>query len=90
MFFHDEGTGGKTKQIILSVKGGGVSVKDVRDLRGVIEREEAEMGVVITLEESTKPMRTEAASAGFYHSPANVTFKQAPKAKGDQAEQLKL
>jgi hypothetical protein len=34
MYFHDEGVSGKTKQIILSVKGGNVSVKDVRDLRG--------------------------------------------------------
>jgi len=33
MYFHDEGVSGKTKQIILSVKGGNVSVKDVRDLR---------------------------------------------------------
>jgi site-specific DNA-methyltransferase (adenine-specific) len=69
LYFHDEGEGGKTKQIILSVKSGHVSVKDVRDLRGVIEREKAEIGVLITLEEATKPMTTEAASAGFYKSP---------------------
>lgn len=41
LYFHDEGEGGRTKQIILSVKSGHVSVKDVRDLRGVIEREKA-------------------------------------------------
>jgi hypothetical protein len=69
LYFHDEGEGGKTKQIILSVKSGHVSVKDVRDLRGVIEREKAEIGVFITLEDATKPMTTEAASAGFYKSP---------------------
>lgn len=68
LYFHDE-EGGKTKQIILSVKSGHVSVKDVRDLRGVIEREKAEIGVLITLEEATKPMCTEAAAAGFYKSP---------------------
>jgi site-specific DNA-methyltransferase (adenine-specific) len=68
LYFHDE-ENGKTKQIILSVKSGHVSVKDVRDLRGVIEREKAEIGVVITLEDATKPMRTEAAAAGFYKSP---------------------
>jgi DNA modification methylase len=68
LYFHDE-EAGKTKQIILSVKSGHVSVKDVRDLRGVIEREKAEIGVLITLEDATKPMRTEAAAAGFYKSP---------------------
>lgn len=67
--FHDEGEGGETKHIILSVKSGHVSVKDVRDLRGVIEREKAEIGVLITLEDATKPMRTEAATAGIYKSP---------------------
>jgi len=33
------------------VKSGGVTVKDVRDLRGVIEREKAEIGVLIYLDE---------------------------------------
>lgn len=65
LYFHDDESG-KTKQIILSVKSGHISVKDIRDLRGVIEREKAEIGVLITLEEPTKPMRTEAAAAGFY------------------------
>lgn len=69
LYFHDEGESGRTKQIILSVKSGHVSVKDVRDLRGVIEREKAEVGVLLTLEEPTKPMITEAAAAGFYKSP---------------------
>ncbi|OFV93902.1 MAG: hypothetical protein A3H28_05755 [Acidobacteria bacterium RIFCSPLOWO2_02_FULL_61_28] len=68
LYFHDQ-PGGKTKQIVLSVKSGNVSVKDVRDLRGVLEREQAEIGVLITLEEPTKPMQGEAASAGFYKTP---------------------
>jgi DNA modification methylase len=68
LYFHDEGTGGDTKQAILSVKSGHVSVRDVRDLRGVIEREKATIGVLLTLEDATKPMTTEAASAGFYKS----------------------
>ena len=41
----------------------------VRDLRGVVEREQAALGVLLTLNAPTKPMRTEAASAGFYASP---------------------
>jgi site-specific DNA-methyltransferase (adenine-specific) len=68
LYFHDEGEGGKTKQVIFSVKGGHTSVKDVRDLRGVIDREKAEIGVLLTLQESTQPMRTEASGAGFYQS----------------------
>src|SRR3990172_4704678 len=39
LFFNDEGDRGKTKTIVLSVKGGHVQVSHIRDLRGVIERE---------------------------------------------------
>lgn len=69
LFFHDESTGGRTKQIVFSVKAGHVGVAHVRDLRGVLEREQAEIGVYISLEEPTRAMRTEASSAGFYVSP---------------------
>jgi len=34
-----------------------------------VEREGAEIGVLITMVNPTKPMREEAASAGFYQSP---------------------
>ena len=60
---------GQTRQIILSVKAGKLHANYVRDLRGVMEREKAEMGVLISLDEPTGPMRREAASAGFYTSP---------------------
>lgn len=56
-------------QVIFSVKSGNVSVKEVRDLRGVIDRERAAIGVMITLQEPTKPMSAEAASGGFFKSP---------------------
>jgi len=59
-------SGGKTEQIIISVKSGGVGVSMVRDLVGVVHREDAEMGLFITLELPTKPMMSEAASHGFY------------------------
>ena len=68
LYFHDE-AGGKTKQIIFSVKAGHTSAPHVRDLRGVVDRESAAIGVLISLNNPTKPMRTEAASAGFYESP---------------------
>jgi DNA modification methylase len=70
LYFHDEaGPLTKTKQVVFSVKSGHTSVKDVRDLRGVIEREKAQIGVLITLQAPTQPMRAEGASAGFYRSP---------------------
>jgi hypothetical protein len=69
LYFHDEAEGGKTKQIILSVKAGNANVAHLRDLRGVLDREKAEIGVLITMQEPTNPMRTEAASAEFYDSP---------------------
>jgi len=68
LYFHEE-LKGKTNQIILSVKSGHTGVSHVRDLRGVIDREKAEIGVLISLQEPTRPMITEAATAGFYHSP---------------------
>ena len=67
IYFH-EGPG-QTKQIILSVKAGKLHAPYVRDLRGVLEREKADIGVLISLDEPTAPMRKEAASAGFYTSP---------------------
>jgi DNA modification methylase len=67
LYFHDEA--GKTKQIVLSVKGGHLKATDLRDLRGVLDREKAEIGVLISLEHPTTPMRKEASTAGFYTSP---------------------
>jgi len=55
-----------TLKIIIQVKSGKVSVKDIRDLRGVIEREKAIIGVFITLEEPTQPMVMEAIEADYY------------------------
>jgi site-specific DNA-methyltransferase (adenine-specific) len=53
----------------VQVKGGHVKVGDVRDLVGTLSRESAEMGVFLTLEEPTAPMKAEAATAGMYQSP---------------------
>lgn len=69
LYFHDDPQG-KTKRVILSVKGGeNLNVAMIRDLRGTIERENAEIGVLIALNEPTRPMEKEAISAGFYQSP---------------------
>jgi DNA modification methylase len=68
LYFH-EATGGESKQIIFSVKGGrNISVAEVRDLIGVLQREKASIGVYISFAEPTRPMLREAAEAGFYTS----------------------
>jgi DNA modification methylase len=67
LLFHEK-FGGKTRQVIISVKSGRIGPQHVRDLRGVIEREEAEIGVLISMREPTPAMRTEAAAAGVYRS----------------------
>jgi DNA modification methylase len=66
LLFRDDPRETRLEQIIIQVKGGHTSVKDVRDLRGVLDREKAAIGVLITIEEPTKPMKEEAASVGFY------------------------
>jgi hypothetical protein len=53
----------------VQVKSGRVQSRDVRDLRGTVEREDAALGVLITLEPPTSAMAQEAVTAGFYHSP---------------------
>ena len=69
LYFHDDKSG-KSKQVIFSVKAGeNVNVTHIRDLRGVLDREKAEIGVLISMEPATKPMLKEAAEAGFYKSP---------------------
>jgi DNA modification methylase len=69
LFFHDDNSG-KTKQIIFSVKAGQVHSSYIRDLHGVIEREKAEMGVLISMSEPTRNMVREASSADLYESEA--------------------
>jgi site-specific DNA-methyltransferase (adenine-specific) len=66
ILFRDDPKSTKPEQVIIQVKGGKTSVKDVRDLRGVLDREQAAIGVLITLDEPTAPMKAEAASVGFY------------------------
>lgn len=58
---------GKTGRAIVSVKAGqNVGVQMIRDLRGVIERERAGIGVFLTLTPPTRPMTAEAAAAGRF------------------------
>lgn len=53
-------------EVILSVKGGKLRPTDVRDLRGVLEREGAQMAGFLSLQPPSKAMRVEAAEAGMF------------------------
>ena len=71
-FFDDNS--GKTKRIIVQVKSGHVTRNQIATLKGDMDREEAEIGLFITLETPTRPMEAEATSAKFYtpeHFPDN-------------------
>lgn len=68
---------GKTSRAIVSVKAGdNVGVAMIRDLVGTVQRENAEIGIFLTLTEPTKPMITEAAAAGQF---AEEGFAPVPK-----------
>ena len=57
---------GDLDRVIISVKGGeNVSVRDVRDLAGTVQREGALGGVLVTLADPTRPMLQDAAAHGY-------------------------
>jgi adenine specific DNA methylase Mod len=65
-FFRDI-DGKEVKKIVVSVKGGGnLKADDVRSTMAVRERENADIALFISLEEPTRGMVKDAASAGFY------------------------
>lgn len=68
LYFHDS-VAGATRQVVFSVKAGHLVPSYLRDLRGVLDREQADIGVLISFEQPTAGMRAEAAEAGFYESP---------------------
>ena len=56
------------RKVIIQVKSGHVNSAQIRDLRGVIDREGASIGVFVSLEPPTSEMSKEAISAGYYAS----------------------
>ena len=66
--FIDDNTG-KPKRVLVQVKSGHVKSGDIRDLVGTVQRENAAIGVFITLEPPSRDMTTEAVTAGYYESP---------------------
>ncbi|PJF39402.1 MAG: site-specific DNA-methyltransferase, partial [Phototrophicales bacterium] len=69
-FFDGIGRNLQVQRVLIQVKSGKVGVRDIRDLVGTVEREEAAIGVFITLNKPTRGMVAEALSAGYYDSPA--------------------
>ncbi|MCX7022848.1 MAG: DNA methyltransferase [bacterium] len=68
IIFQGEKTG-EFETVILSVKAGKTGSAHVRDLKGVVlGRKDAAIGVLISMQEPTRDMKTEAATAGFYES----------------------
>jgi hypothetical protein len=53
--------------VVVQVKSGHVGVNAVRELKAVAANDA--IGVLITLEPPTGPMKVEAVDAGYYHSP---------------------
>jgi DNA modification methylase len=68
LYFHDSASG-PTRQIIMSVKAGNLAPTYLDALWGVVEREKAEIGVLLSFQEPSAGMRARAAEAGFYESP---------------------
>ena len=75
-FFDD--ASGKPKRIIVQVKSGRVERDMIATLKGDMERENAQIGVFITLQPPTEPMRQEALSAGIY-TPEHFPDQQHPR-----------
>ncbi len=84
-FFDDNS--GKAKRIIVQVKSGHVNRGMIATLKGDMDREDAAIGIFITLEAPTEPMRQEAIAAGFYE-PESLPGNQFPRVQILTIEQL--
>lgn len=60
---------GHYEKIVVQVKSGHVGVKDIRELRDVITRQKASIGIFLTLEEPTSEMMREVKATDPYVSP---------------------
>jgi site-specific DNA-methyltransferase (adenine-specific) len=57
-------------RVVVSVKSGKLKPDDIRAVTHVVEREKAQMGLLVTLEEPSPKMLTDAASAGIVRAPS--------------------
>lgn len=63
-----EDASGKLRQVLVQVKSGHVGSETLRNLRDVLDREHAPIGVLITLKAPSAEMQEEVLSCGFYYS----------------------
>jgi site-specific DNA-methyltransferase (adenine-specific) len=68
LFFRDTPQGNSDKRVVISVKSGKTQPAHVRELLGVMAREQSAMSALLILQDPTQAMLTEAAKAGFYQS----------------------
>ena len=67
--FFREGDNINLQKIVVQVKGGHVNPQQVRDLIGTVQSSKSAMGIFITLNEPTEPMKQAAMEAEYYESP---------------------
>lgn len=65
-YFQDGPNRKDIRKIVIQVKSGHVGVKDIRELITVAKNSNASIGVFITLENPTEPMKKEAIAEGYY------------------------
>ena len=75
------------RKIVVQVKSGKVSVRDIRELKSVVDSQDAVIGVFITLNPPTQPMVKEAATAGRFQW-LHVTHTTYPKIQIRTIEEL--
>jgi len=73
--------------VLVQVKSGHVQRNVIATLKGDMEREQAEMGLLVTLEPPTEPMRQEALAAGFY-VPEHFPDRRFPRVQIATIEEL--
>jgi len=66
----------EARSIVISVKGGGLKADDVRALNHVREREKADIGILMSLNEPTKGMKADAAAAGFFEAESGTKYSR--------------
>lgn len=71
--FHVD-TSGKARKAIVQVKGGKVQSSHVRDLKGAMQREKADIGIFVTLRPATKDMEKEALEAELFETPTGHVY----------------
>jgi len=64
-----DGQEGHVEKIVVQVKSGHVGVKDIRELRDVVSKQKAAIGLFLTLEEPTSEMTKETKATDPYISP---------------------